>query len=513
MDEIETAYGLKGVELSDKPLFDQAFALLSEPISDYTFANTFIWRTGLRLYWKMIEGHLCVFANTGGDLTMLLPPIGEGDLGRCLRECFQIMNDYNARAAARSHSRIEYVSEELAPRLLHCGLALAPMSGDYVYETRKMIELAGGELKSKRQAKGKFLREHVVWTEPLGAAHVAECKRLLHAWLERGDARASAGDPLALEAAALRRRDALATELALEHREELGLVGMVVWADGRLAGFTLGEALTPRQASVIVEKTDLDLHGSAQFIFSEFCRQFWSSYPEVNAGDDWGIPSLRWTKESYRPCRILPKYVATGEPAPFAGWTPCEGSLRAPAAGGPGAEEAAASGPEEIEIGPARFEEVDALVQLEREVFGEGLAITRRQMRYLLRTPRALAAAARTAGGRVVGWAIVLMRRHREGQSARLYSLAVDPRFRGRGVGRRLVCSLLDAAASLGVKRIFLEVAEENEAARRLYERLGFVTVATLPNYYGQGRHGRRMLKAGAGEEAVPGLPRPLGLA
>jgi len=163
-----------------------------------------------------------------------------------------------------------------------------------------------------------------------------------------------------------------------------------------------------------------------------------------------------------------------------------------------------AASPEEIEIGPARCEELDALVQLEREVFGEGLAIPRWQMRYLLRAPRAIAAAARASEGRVVGWAVLLMRRRREGRSAHLCSLAVDPRFRGRGVGRRLVCNALDAAAALGVKRIFLEVAEENAAALRLYEKLGFITVAALPNYYGQGRHGRRMLKSGAGAAAAP---------
>lgn len=168
---------------------------------------------------------------------------------------------------------------------------------------------------------------------------------------------------------------------------------------------------------------------------------------------------------------------------------------------------------EEIEIGPVRWEELDALVQLERHVFGEGLAITRRQMRYLLRTPRALAAAARTGGGSVVGWAIALARRRKEGRSARLCSLAVDPRFRGRGVGRRLVCSVLAAAAERGMKRVFLEVAAENEAALRLYGRLGFVAVVALPDYYGRGRHGLRMLKAcvppGAPAAKRPGARGP----
>jgi len=100
MDDLCGQYGLKTIELGDKPLFDEAFQTLRQPISDYTFANTFIWRSGLKLYWKEIHGHICVFANGTGDLTMLLPPVGEGDLVRTLDECFEIMDDYNDRGLA-----------------------------------------------------------------------------------------------------------------------------------------------------------------------------------------------------------------------------------------------------------------------------------------------------------------------------------------------------------------------------------------------------------------------------
>lgn len=133
-------------------------------------------------------------------------------------------------------------------------------------------------------------------------------------------------------------------------------------------------------------------------------------------------------------------------------------------------------------------------------------------MRYLLRSSRSLVAAARLPGGRLVGWAVVLLRKHRRHRTARLYSLAVDPDFRGRGLGRRLVAHVLERLVAKGVQRVFLEVAEENVEAQRLYERLGFVAVAVLPNYYGEGRHGRRLLRTGPAQGGtVPLLPQPLG--
>src|SRR5690606_21927015 len=136
----------------------------------------------------------------------------------------------------------------------------------------------------------------------------------------------------------------------------------------------------------------------------------------------------------------------------------------------------------QVEIGPARLSQVGALASLEERVFGKDQAISKRQMRHILGSGRSIVAVARTPEGRVVGLVIVLMRRHKHNQSARLYSLAVDPDFRGKGLGEQLAEYVLAKVEEKGITRCFLEVADDNERARRLYERLGFVPVTTLPN-------------------------------
>ncbi len=57
-------------------------------------------------------------------------------------------------------------------------------------------------------------------------------------------------------------------------------------------------------------------------------------------------------------------------------------------------------------------------------------------------------------------------------------SIGVDPPHRGRGVGTALCRALLDEAAATGIARVSLSVEHAN-AARRLYERLGFRTHET----------------------------------
>jgi ribosomal-protein-alanine acetyltransferase len=75
-------------------------------------------------------------------------------------------------------------------------------------------------------------------------------------------------------------------------------------------------------------------------------------------------------------------------------------------------------------------------------------------------------------------------------------SLAVDQGVRGRGVGERLITSLLDRFQRAGLGRCALEVRTTNAVAIDLYERLGFHIVRTLDAYYADGGDAFLMEKA-----------------
>jgi ribosomal protein S18 acetylase RimI-like enzyme len=56
-----------------------------------------------------------------------------------------------------------------------------------------------------------------------------------------------------------------------------------------------------------------------------------------------------------------------------------------------------------------------------------------------------------------------------------LVGMYVRPQARNRGVGRRLVEAVIEVARAREVEVLHLAVVSDNEAARRLYARLGFV--------------------------------------
>lgn len=83
-------------------------------------------------------------------------------------------------------------------------------------------------------------------------------------------------------------------------------------------------------------------------------------------------------------------------------------------------------------------------------------------------------------GRKIIGFAVSRM----AADEAEILSIAVAADQRGRGLSRDLLMTHLGHLAGRGVRTIFLEVEENNQPARRLYERAGFAVVGRRERYY-----------------------------
>lgn len=84
--------------------------------------------------------------------------------------------------------------------------------------------------------------------------------------------------------------------------------------------------------------------------------------------------------------------------------------------------------------------------------------------------------------GRVVG--MYILHPNNEGRCGHICnaSYAVASGFRGRGIGEQLVRDCLSRAKELGFKVMqFNAVVENNVRARRLYAKIGFTQLGTIP--------------------------------
>ncbi len=78
---------------------------------------------------------------------------------------------------------------------------------------------------------------------------------------------------------------------------------------------------------------------------------------------------------------------------------------------------------------------------------------------------------------RVIGW---LISREVAPGEIEILNLFTQPHFRRRGVARGLIDHLLRTVP----QTVFLEVRESNDAARKLYQALGFLPIGCRKEYY-----------------------------
>lgn len=136
----------------------------------------------------------------------------------------------------------------------------------------------------------------------------------------------------------------------------------------------------------------------------------------------------------------------------------------------------------------AHAADLPGLLALEARFPGDRLSA--RQFRHHLDSPRARLRV--VADGQVLlGYHLLLTRAG--SRWARLYSLAVEPAARGRGLGRILLADAERQARAAGCIGLRLEVRQDNVAANALYAAAGYRRLAALPGYYQDGGDGWRL--------------------
>ena len=128
----------------------------------------------------------------------------------------------------------------------------------------------------------------------------------------------------------------------------------------------------------------------------------------------------------------------------------------------------------------ATIDDIDALVAIEEACFDSD-RISRRSFRTLIDRPTARTIVAEI-DGTIIGYAMILFRKGTA--LARLYSLAVKPGGKIKGVGSGLLESAEQAAFDEGRVYMRLEVREDNERAIKLYERFHYRPIGRYLDYY-----------------------------
>lgn len=314
-------YNLKPFTLGVKYEMDHYLQFIKTDISDYTFASNYIWLSNASGFYGIVNNCFSLFILHSDQLTMLLPPIGEKRfISEAIVQCFEIMNSVNKDPR---DSRIDYVCEDVLSNFVNYleegtdifeileSYVVEKRLVDYVYNTEDLITLSGNSYSSKRNEINKFKKIYEnVSVEILNPdIHKDACMGLFQKWvasrtqyMPKEDSERFL-DGISYERFALKRMFA--------YYKELGLFGIILRINDEISGFTIGEKIDSETASIIIEKTDFEKLGSAQYIFREFSKALKNEYGSkyINVGDDMGFENLKKVKMSYRPSKFIPKYT------------------------------------------------------------------------------------------------------------------------------------------------------------------------------------------------------------
>lgn len=289
------------ITLPRKQWVDEIVMAENSPSADFNFGNIYIWDKRYRQLICPFGGRMLVKLRRDGKTSFVFP-IGSGELRpavEALREFARKKGcPFSLRGVTSSHRELlerEYPGCFEYTEDTDCG--------DYIYSIDKLSTYAGKSLHSKRNFCNRFEAAHEWSFVPLSRELIPKCLDMLDIWTEDNSER--------LDKSISFEHDAIIRAFAAY--EELGLDGGVLYADGVIVGFSVGERSCRNTFDVHFEKARGDLPGAYPMVCREFARLLKSKYPElefINREDDMGLESLRTSKLSYKPEYILRKYTA-----------------------------------------------------------------------------------------------------------------------------------------------------------------------------------------------------------
>ncbi len=289
------------LSLADRKLFKEFLSRQPYELSVYTFTNIYIWRGLFDISWMIIDENLCVFFQDKMGCFLYFLPLGKRLSPRAIEESFRLMDGFNKNPAV---SRIENVEAKGAAILEKLGYRIAPKQGEYLCLRKALAELKGDSFKSKRATVNFFTKHYEPRYKEFSPCYKGDCLGLYKLWARK---RFAANiDPVYR---GMLKDNLICLATLFSDYEKLGLVGRIVKINGRIKAFTAGFEINPETFCVLYEFADLSVKGLSQYIFWRLCQEL-ESYKYINIMDDSGLENLKIVKESYRPLRLIPAFIA-----------------------------------------------------------------------------------------------------------------------------------------------------------------------------------------------------------
>jgi ribosomal protein S18 acetylase RimI-like enzyme len=132
-------------------------------------------------------------------------------------------------------------------------------------------------------------------------------------------------------------------------------------------------------------------------------------------------------------------------------------------------------------IEPAKTSEIDEIFNIEQKCFPGKVGYSKGLLEYLILNANSTCLVEKQDGV-IRGFLIVTY--HRGSLTCHIETIDVDPAFKNKGIGLRLLEAAEIDMKEKGMKFSQLEVSEGNEAAFNLYKKAGYTVKERIEGYY-----------------------------
>ena len=266
---------------------------------EYSFSTMLMWRDVYHTEVADLGDMLGYRGRSGKNRYVYAFPAGKGDKKAAIEALMEHAKENGHAFVLRGFTKecADWLEETFPGMFV---IEAARDEWDYVYSVEALSSLAGGKYHGKRNHIARFKDRGEWHYEALTSENREECRamsdRWYHAQLDIGNITVLKEKPV--------------LNFALDHMKELDLKGGVLYLDGKVVAFTIGEVMSDDMFHVHIEKAYSDIQGAYPMINQQFVLHEMQDFTYINREEDDGVPGLRRAKESYYPVKMIEKYTA-----------------------------------------------------------------------------------------------------------------------------------------------------------------------------------------------------------
>ncbi len=277
---------LETVDFQHRECLMKKFRDLNLAVSDYTFANVYLFRQISNYQFLQADCGLFISGKNKKGKQYVMPL---NDLRSCDMDIFNELLDKHGFFFPIPEEWLSFFPQDKYEATADDG------ETDYIYLTENMAMMKGGKYSRHRNHLNQFLSMHEAQAQAISKNNLPDAANILNQWQKDSQFTRE-------------KTDFAQCAEALDKFIELALWGTIYYIENQPAGFIIGEPLNTDTFVLHFAKASIKYHGIYQFMFSDTAKKLMDEYKYLNLEEDMGNTNLRKTKTSYFPETLIKKY-------------------------------------------------------------------------------------------------------------------------------------------------------------------------------------------------------------